>query len=173
MLVLFAIKWNKWILDYGTARRVRLFGRLFAGPGPWACFAVASALFIVFVGLYAAAEELDERLHVEVIPAGLDQRFPVAALQDVVGLCIHTVGLQRVVGVDLPETLEDLSGIGRDPVLLGQHLLVVRVEGADDIVVAQDLQHLGVGPYAGLHFSAVHAAVAREVDEQGFPTLAA
>ena len=117
------------------------------------------------------SEEVNEGLDVEVITAGFGEDLPLVVLQDVVGLGIDAIGLQGVVGVDLPEALEDLPGIGRHPFVLGQYFLVIRIEGADHVVVAQDLQHLGIGPYAGLHFAAVDASVARKVDEDGLLDL--
>lgn len=125
-----------------------------------------SVLLLLLVGFDAATQELHEVFDVEVVSARRHERFPVAALQYVVGLGVDAVGFQRIVGVDLAETFEHFARIGGHPFVFGQDFLVVGVERRDHVIPAQDIQHLRIGPNAGFHFAAVYAAVAREVDEQ-------
>lgn len=128
-------------------------------------------LLLVIVGLDAAAEELHESGNAEVVTARRYERFSVTALQYIVWLRIDPEGLQRVVGVDLAEAFEHFPRIGRDPFVLGKHLLIVGKEGHDHIVVAEYIEHLRVGPYAGFHLAAVYASVPREIDEERFADL--
>ncbi|MNL66876.1 hypothetical protein D3C87_1914050 [compost metagenome] len=46
--------------------------------------------------------------------------------------------------------------------------LIVDVQCDDHIVIVEALQYGGIYPHAGFHFTAVHAAVAGEIDEHGF-----
>ena len=59
-----------------------------------------SVLLLLLVGFDAATQELHEVFDVEVVSARRHERFPVAALQYVVGLGVDAVGFQRIVGVD-------------------------------------------------------------------------
>lgn len=78
-----------------------------------------SVLLLLLVGFDAAAQELHEVFDVEVVSARRHERFPVAALQYVVGLGVDAVGFQRIVGVDLAETFEHFARIGGHPFVFG------------------------------------------------------
>ena len=76
-----------------------------------------------------------------------------------------------VIRVYLAEVLSTLPASVGYPVAFGKHFFVVGVERHDHVVVAQDVEHLRVCPYAGFHFAAADASVTREVDEERFADL--
>lgn len=134
-------------------------------------FFVVAAPILGVVGFDAALEESHEIVDVEVVPARRHELFSVPSLEHVVRLGIYPVGFQGVIRVYLAEAFEHLSRVGGYPFVLGKHFLVVGIERHDHVVVAQDVEHLRVGPYAGFHFAAVDAPVTREVDEERFADL--
>ena len=51
--------------------------------------------------------------------------------------------------------------------VLRQFLLVVHVEGDQDVLVLDEVEHAGLRPNMLLHLAAVHTGVAGEIQEQG------
>ena len=70
-------------------------------------------------------------------------------------------------GTDGAEGLLLALGVGDDH-LLRQGRLVVDVKRNQHIIFLEDVGHTGVVPYRGFHLTAVDAAKAGEVDEDGF-----
>ena len=92
--------------------------------------------------------------------------------QDIEGLCVGTELHALEVAPLITDGAElDLLPILHDLDRLLERCLLIDHKRDEDVVFLEHVLDVGVNPYRRLHLTAVHAAVAREVDHHGLPYL--